>query len=474
MYPVVLLSVLVTAGLQVAWLYQLYNDQTVRVKEQLEAVIRDAAHRHMLLSVQRRQPMSSNFKDFFDSREWVQLRQSFDDLNVVGLRSNFRYGFTDDSVKLSMEFSFPIAPGKQKVLHGKGAVNNETPQELQVIETASVKDIHEDIDSALQHLPIKNDYAFRVYAYNDNQLISGPKVDRKTKDFVSKKYSYNLKHLHKYQLLVPNIKATVLYSMRYYLLSSVMMLLLTVAAFYVLLRLMRNQKLYAAARQAFTSNMTHELKTPVATVSVALESIEKYDLIHDPEKLKNYLEISRHELQRLNLMIEKVLSLETEDTSAITHTELFDVQQVLQEVIYAMTLQFSNEGGAITFLPSSEPCFMEGDPLQLSHVFYNLLDNALKYAGPAALLDITCSIDNNTITISFADQGMGIGVDYHDRVFERYFRVPGRGDTHNVKGSGLGLNYVQQIIKQHHGTVTLKSDYGKGSTFILKLPANEI
>ena len=474
-YPIVLLSVCVTAGLQVAWLYQLYQDQTVRIKEKLELVVRDAAHQQMMLSVQKNATQSASFKEFFGSDEWIQLRQSFDDMNVMGLRSSFHYGFTDDSVKISLGFAFPTKPDMRKVQHGKGAFNRESPQELKVIEQASVKEINSLVSVGLANVPLKDDYSFRIYDYNDNRLLSGPKPNRVVKDFVSKRYSYNLKHLHKYQLVVPRIKATVLYSMRYYLLSALMMLLLTVAAFYVLLRLMRNQKLYAEARQAFTSNMTHELKTPVATVSVALESIEKYDLVHHPKKLKDYLEISRHELQRLNLMIEKVLSLETGDSSAAPrHPELFDVQQVLQDAIYGMTLQFDNEGGYIKYKPSQEPCFMHGNPLQMSHVFYNLMDNALKYAGPAARLDIVCEIVGAEVVVSFGDNGKGIPADYHHRIFERYFRIPGFGDRHDVKGSGLGLNYVREVIEQHGGSVAVKSGQEMGTTFILNLPAHEL
>ena len=473
-YPFVIFSVLVTVMLQLAWLQELYQAQKVRIKEQLEITVRNAAQRHMYLSVQKNIHPTASFKSFFNSVEWIQLRQSFDDMKVQGLHSDFRYGFMEDSVKLSLSFSFPINPGKKPPKQARGAFNKESKKELKIIEQTSILAINKDLDSALKAIPLKNSSSFRIYDYTDNSLVYGPKPNKIRKDFVSKAYSYNLKHLHKYQLLVPDIGYTVLYSMRYYLISSVMMLLLTIAAFYALLRMMRNQQLYAGARQAFTSNMTHELKTPVATVSVALESIEKYGLINDPEKLKNYLKISRHELQRLNLMIEKVLSLEAENVAPLVRrVELFDVQQTLKEVIAVMDLQFTANGGKINFAPSAEPCFLEGDPVELSHVFYNLMDNALKYAGPGPVLTINCNSNQEHIIIIFEDYGRGIASIYQDKVFDRFFRVPATGDTHDIKGSGLGLNYVYEIVRKHAGTVRLKSEVGKGCMFILNLPVDE-
>jgi len=474
-YPFILLSVLVTVVLQLAWLYQLYQAQQLRVKEQLELTVRDAAQRHMYQSVRKNINTSESFREFFGSPEWVQLRQSFDDMKVNALHSGFNYGFTNDSVKVSMYFAFPIHPGKQKTAIGRGAFNHESPKELKFIEQSAITAINKDLDSALRAINLRNSYVFRIYDYGDSHLVAGPKPDGVVKDFVSKKYSFNLKHLHRYQLLVPHISATVLYSMRYYLISSFMMLVLTLAAFYVLLRLMRNQRLYADARQAFTSNMTHELKTPVATVAVALESIEKYGLINDPEKLRNYLRISRNELHRLNIMIEKVLSLETDENRAMEQqTALFDVQQILEEVIAAMQLQFANSGGRINYAGSEEPCFIQGDPVQLSHVFYNLMDNALKYAGPAPVLEIRSVYEKDSVVLSFSDQGRGIPTAYQHKVFDRFFRVPVKGETHDIKGSGLGLNYVQQIVQQHGGTVTLKSEQGKGCIFVLNLPADAL
>jgi signal transduction histidine kinase len=284
-------------------------------------------------------------------------------------------------------------------------------------------------------------------------------------------YSYNLKSLHKYQLVVGDLNGVVIYQMRYYLFSSLLMILLTGLAFFFLMKLVRNQRLYADAKSTFTSNMTHELKTPVATIAVALESITKYQLVNDPEKLQNYLDISRHELQRLNLMIEKVLNLSQEEETINTmRAELYDMQAGLKQAVASMQVQLDNSGSVIHLLLANEPCFVNGDPLHLTNVFYNLIDNAIKYAGPKLKMQISCQCSAGNVSLSFKDDGPGIAGIYQQKVFDRFFRVPGVMDRHNVKGSGLGLHYVKQIVSKHGGSISVKSEPGKGSNFVIILP----
>ena len=136
-----------------------------------------------------------------------------------------------------------------------------------------------------------------------------------------------------------------------------------------------------------------------------------------------------------------------------------------------MRLQIENAGAELTWHPLEKPCFVTGDPVHLTNVFYNLIENALKYGGKGVKLTVSCSLNAREVAISFKDNGPGIAGIYHDRVFERFFRVPaGTTDVHNVKGTGLGLNYVQQMVEKHGGHIKLISEPGKGSNFIINLP----
>ncbi|HTI09765.1 MAG TPA: HAMP domain-containing sensor histidine kinase [Puia sp.] len=473
-YPLIIGSLLLSISLQGVWLRQLFLSQRGELAKELEAVVSRAASQTSFVSLTPGRDPGSQVREFFLSPQWLKMRQAFDDLKQKGLQSNFHYtvGRDSSSVEMRIVFSNQVPLVQEPSVAVKW--NSESPEELQKVEKGDIREMDSLVRSELAVLGVrqKTDYALYDYGNDTLNFLTMPLLSYRAAAYRSARYSFNFKSLHKYQLIVDELSTVVLFRMRYYLLSSLLMVLLTGVAFYFLLRLIRNQRLYADARIAFTSNMTHELKTPVATIAVALESITRYQLIHEPEKLQNYLDISRHELQRLNLMIEKVLNLSREkEIGHPLHQELYDVQAGLQQAISSMQIQLDNSRSVIRYDGSPEPCFVSGDPIHLVNVFYNLIDNAIKYAGPGLELQISCHGHQGHITVSFKDNGPGIPRDYQEKIFERYFRVPSGGDIHNTKGSGLGLHYVRQIIEGHGGQVALKPGPGKGSNFIIILPA---
>ena len=153
-------------------------------------------------------------------------------------------------------------------------------------------------------------------------------------------------------------------------------------------------------------------------------------------------------------MIDKVLNLEQLDNGQERlRTELFDVQEGLAKVISSMRVQVEKAGAIINFTPFAIPCFVSGDPVHLSNVFFNLIENALKYGSSHVKLDILCSVSAHEVKITFRDNGPGITKIYHRRIFERFFRVPAlSADIHNVNGIGLGLNYVKHIVEKTRRT----------------------
>jgi len=476
-YPMVALVLVVSIVLQLVWLKQLFRVQQVQVKRDLEQIVNDASQYVMYASVVPTRQRSEGFRQFFLSPEWQHFQLAYSDMQDYNVRSRFSSDIIGDSsiveLRLSLStkspaFDIKAKPRRRVQNFGKEDINKVKAEDwknlAQMDSTVHAKLRQEDFNTTAYYL---------LYSYeNDDPANPGVRKPLKKADFYSKKYTYNLSFIHKYQLVVPHINGLVFFRMRYYLLSSCFMVLLTGAVFYFILRLMRNQRLYAEARIAFTSNMTHELKTPVATVSVALESITKYNLVNDPEKLNNYLAISRNELQRLNLMIEKVLNLDQFDNGeAKLRTELFDVQTSLQQVVASMQLQTQKQSAVIEFKPSGEPCFVNGDPVHLTNVFYNLIDNALKYGGKNVNIQVGVKCDVHNISVSFRDNGPGIEDIYQSKVFERFFRVQNEADVHNVNGSGLGLNYVKYIVEKHSGKIKLQSEPGKGANFIITLPA---
>lgn len=474
-YPLVALAMLASVTLQAAWLFQLFRAQQVQVGRDLDQVVSNAARKSDYLSVSKGHEKSENFRNFFLSPEWLQLKQAFTHLRrrhtgMISFSSEIKPDSTHITIGLNIANDKPANHGR--------LIRNifDEGETLETVMAADKIDLKR-MDSLIrvECLKANLDVAFYhvLYSYQTGKPESQSDWKKARKaDYHSQLFGYNLNFfLHTYQLIVPSINSVVLYRMRYYLLSSLLMLLLTGLAFIFLLRVIRSQRLYTQARIAFTGNMTHELKTPVSVIEAALDSITRYQLQRDPAKLDNYIEISKSELHRLTLMIDKVLNLDQLDNGEVNlRKELYDVQQGLESVTSSMRLR-NTQGSTINYAPSVVPCFVNGDPVHLTNVFYNLIDNALKYSGPNAVINISSEIDGEKVRIHFKDNGPGIDAIYKERIFERFFRISDNPDIHNVKGSGLGLHYVRQIIEQHGGRIHLSSELGKGSHFTIEIPA---
>jgi two-component system phosphate regulon sensor histidine kinase PhoR len=246
---------------------------------------------------------------------------------------------------------------------------------------------------------------------------------------------------------------------------------LTAIAFVVLYRSLRQQRRLAQYKNDFISNMTHELKTPISTIKVAVEALRNFDALDDPKRTREYLEISEIELHRLSMLVDKVLRLsEFENKEVEFQLTVFDLREVAAEVMTAMRLPFEKAGAVVHLAPGDGRYEIRGDRSHLSSVVSNLLDNALKYSGEDPVITVRVWREDGKVMLSVMDNGIGIPAAYQRRIFDKFFRVPS-GDHHNIKGYGLGLKYVSEVIHIHRGVIGVESKEGKGSTFIVQLPA---
>lgn len=255
-------------------------------------------------------------------------------------------------------------------------------------------------------------------------------------------------------------------------LFSVFLVGFTILAFLLLYRNLRRQQKLADIKNEFISNITHELKTPIATVSVALEALRNFGAAISPQKTKEYLDISANELQRLSLLVDKVLKLSMFEKQEIElKHEPVDLRGLADEVAASMRLQFEKRKAAVN-IRSDAATTLEGDKLHLQSVLFNLFDNALKYSNGRPVIDVDIHSADGRLQLSVADNGVGIPPEYQSRIFEKFFRVP-HGDVHNAKGYGLGLSYVAHVVEQHKGAIRVESAEGKGSRFVITLPKKE-
>lgn len=257
------------------------------------------------------------------------------------------------------------------------------------------------------------------------------------------------------------------------ILVSFLLVALTVLSFILLYRNLLRQRKLTQLKNDFISNITHELKTPIATVSVAIEAMKNFNVLDNPERTEEYLAISTNELQRLSLLVDKVLRLSMFEKKEIHFKkEQFDLSQLVLEVMESMKLQFEKLEAATSLKFSGQNFLIYGDRRHLASVVYNLLDNSLKYSSGNPKIDVELVDKVSFIELRVIDNGVGIPVEYRDKIFEQFFRVPS-GDRHNIKGYGLGLSYVSHIVKNHRGFIEVDTALGKGSTFIVRLPIEE-
>jgi two-component system, OmpR family, phosphate regulon sensor histidine kinase PhoR len=242
-----------------------------------------------------------------------------------------------------------------------------------------------------------------------------------------------------------------------------------ILSFSLLYRNLLKQKKLADIKNEFISNITHELKTPIATVSVAIEALRSFNATMDPRRTKEYLDISANELQRLSLLVDKVLKLSMFEKKEIDlKYETLDMKALVSEVFSSMRLQFEKHHADVNVSSDGDTHF-EGDRLHLVSVIFNLLDNALKYSKDKPKIDINIHGNATKLNLSVTDSGIGIPSEYHGKVFEKFFRVP-TGNLHNAKGYGLGLSYVSHVVNRHKGSIKVESVEGDGSKFIISLP----
>ena len=220
----------------------------------------------------------------------------------------------------------------------------------------------------------------------------------------------------------------------------------------------------------FINNMTHELKTPIATISLSSEMIMRLDLDDDLEKAKKYAGIIFKENKRLETQVERVLNISTLDTENTTlNKKSLDFHELLVEVKDTFDFNQLANGGKILIENNASVFTIQADPIHITNVVYNLLDNAVKYCTTKPFISITTKNERNYLVIEIKDNGIGIRKEDLKMIFDKFYRVS-TGNIHDIKGFGLGLFYVKLIINEHNGSIDVKSKAGEGSTFTIKLP----
>ncbi|MBB6459089.1 sensor histidine kinase [Flammeovirga kamogawensis] len=261
--------------------------------------------------------------------------------------------------------------------------------------------------------------------------------------------------------------------MRFVLFSSLGFILLTLLTFVFAARTIIEQKRISEITNDFISNMTHELKTPISTVALATEALMDPDVQKMPSITGRYLGIIKDENQRLSRQVERVLQIARIERGDLKLRKVeVDMHKIMQTAFDNTLIKIEDRGGKLSFNWAAGDTIVKGDELHLSNIIFNLLDNANKYSPDTPKIDLSAVCKKDMLEIRIKDEGQGIPKEHISKIFDKFYRVP-TGNVHNVKGFGLGLSYVKNIVEAHNGTIKCKSELEKGSEFIIQLPISQ-
>ena len=252
--------------------------------------------------------------------------------------------------------------------------------------------------------------------------------------------------------------------------SSFLLIAFVGGIFYYSVNSLLTQKKLSNIKNDFINNMTHELKTPVSTIALALEVIKDKEINKSPEKTERYLNIITEENRRLGTQIEKVLQIaKLEKGDLNLNFEPIDINEVLDQVVKNQSVQMEQFGVKLNLDLHAEETIISADRVHLTNIIFNLMDNAIKYSKEKPEITIATSNTEKGLLLKISDKGIGIPKDQLSKIFEKFYRVP-KGDLHDVKGFGLGLSYVKNMVEMHNGSISVNSKIGEGTDFSVLLP----
>ena len=336
------------------------------------------------------------------------------------------------------------------------------------------------IEASLEKHGIKNDFHYSIT--DENGLLFLSNFENIDNSILERSTSYSVDFLNDdlftekrvFTLYILKLRWSIAKSFTPVLILSMALILIILGTFIYSIRVIQNQKKNTRIKTDFINNMTHELKTPIATIGLACEALTDKNIKLDNTSQNRFLKTIKSENERLGKLVENVLeSSVSVKASPELKLEVFNIEEVIKKAIKSIQLSYNTRNGKIKTDFLAQNKIIEADKLHITNVIHNLLDNSLKYSSKSPLVTISTRDVIGGLIIRIKDNGIGIAKDNHKRIFEKLFRVP-TGDLHNVKGFGLGLSYVKSIIDLHNGKIMVESKLGNGSTFTVNLKSSKI
>ncbi|MBI9033069.1 MAG: HAMP domain-containing histidine kinase [Bacteroidales bacterium] len=314
---------------------------------------------------------------------------------------------------------------------------------------------------------------YELALFYGGQMIKATTPD--TLLFANPHVVYNVGKLYseasEFRVVFPEKVGFLLLNMWISLSASLLLVVVVIGSFIYMLLVILRQKKLSEMKNDFISNMTHELKTPISTVSAAIEAMQNFGVLDDMDKTDKYLNISKLELSRLNSMVEKVLDISAYEKNRVTlNKESLILSQLLADTCERFRMRNGINLTIVNECTQSIEIF--ADRMHFQNLINNLLDNAIKYCDRETIIYVKCGISGNLVEFSVKDNGIGIPKENQKYIFDKFYRVPG-DHMHLVKGFGLGLSYVKHVVDGHNGIIKVNSKPGMGSEFIIQIPVTD-
>jgi len=271
-------------------------------------------------------------------------------------------------------------------------------------------------------------------------------------------------------IIVPHQNTIVLKELTWFIVGSIVFTLIIIAAFFLTLRTLLIQKKLGEIKSDFINNMTHEFKTPLATISLAVDALKNEKVVADKEKTAYFTGVIKEENKRMNMQVETILQAALLDKQQVQlNLKKLSANDLIKIAVNNISLPVNERGGKLEINFNAAKDLVMADEVHFTNFVNNLLDNALKYSKEIPLIKLTTSNSGNLLRIKIEDNGIGMTKETLSRIFEKFYRAH-TGNVHNVKGFGLGLSYVKSMVEAHKGSIKAESTLGKGSAFTISFP----
>ncbi len=400
----------------------------------------------------------------FIQMQWIR--------NAVILKQDQYVRDVDNSLISVRDQTYQAFLARRKLVSAPSGLKDFALQTVFTSQIFSSEEMRKMVDLALKQNNIKQPFEYCVTDFLGNPVLS-------TQGFRSEYFPQS----HNFRLTPPeSLLSEVLHiyihepnnyiisQMGWMVVASIIFTCIIISAFALTIRTMFRQKKLSEVKSDFINNMTHEFKTPLATISLAVDALNNERVICNEEKIRYYSGIIKDENKRMNKQVEKILQaarIERQDVKL--HLQELDAHEIIRKVAENFSLQIEESNGELLLELHAERFLIHADEVHFNNIIFNLLDNAIKYAREKPRIQVETQTSGSMLIIRVEDNGIGMNKETQIRIFEKFYRAH-TGNLHNVKGFGLGLTYVKTMVEAHNGRIRVESTLGKGSTFIISLP----